>query len=219
MVGLLLFSFVILFSLGLFYFSQERKQILQQKFEELHVISNSKINQLVEFHKSHFRFLNYISGTVSISRSSIDVNFLLKSLYEQFSKASVSKEISLKLNLKVPGSLALVNTDEDKVLTILSELLDNSFKFTKEGVIELGNYIEGDKLFFYVNDTGCGIDSAKIESLFNYFEVINVKLTRKHSGVGLGLPIAKSYVEVLGGALNIRSEIGKYTSVHFWIPL
>lgn len=193
-------------------FNKEHREVFLEQVKAGSDWLTKTLNNLVEVSEIE-------SGTVSISRSSIDVNFLLKSLYEQFSKASVSKEISLKLNLKVPGSLALVNTDEDKVLTILSELLGNSFKFTKEGVIELGNYIEGDKLFFYVNDTGCGIDSAKIESLFNYFEVINVKLTRKHSGVGLGLPIAKSYVEVLGGALNISSEIGKYTSVHFWIPL
>ena len=97
----------------------------------------------------------------------------------------------------------------------MSNLINNAIKFTKQGSIRFGyQLLERNSLYFYVSDTGCGIDSAKKDSVFERF----VKLNSFVQGTGLGLPICKTIIERLGGKIGVESEIGKGTTFWFTIP-
>lgn len=170
------------------------------------------LNNLVEASKIE-------ANGLKIKISKVNVNDLLSNLLEHFKPQAVAKGISMKLDLKVPRKSSNIDTDEHKVISILSSLLINSLKFTKKGTIEIGNYIEGKMIWFFVNDTGCGINPDKLESVFNYFETANIAFSREHQGIGLGLSIVKSYVESLGGKIFIESKVGVFTSVVFCIPM
>ena len=97
-------------------------------------------------------------------------------------------------------------------------LIKNAIKFTQEGFIELGNYIEKDWLVFYVKDSGRGISKDRFEAIFGRFVQTDQNLTRAYEGSGLGLSITKAHVKALGGEISVESEPGKGSTFMFSIP-
>jgi CheY-like chemotaxis protein len=110
-----------------------------------------------------------------------------------------------------------VKTDTNKLIQVLSNLLENAMKFTKEGVIEFGYSLSKNKLEFYVKDTGIGIEKEEQKNIFNRF--MQGKLEQTHNqGVGLGLSIVKGIVAILGGEVWLNSHIGVGSTFFFSIP-
>ena len=100
----------------------------------------------------------------------------------------------------------------------MANLIDNAFKFTREGEVELGAYIDGRAVVFFVKDTGMGIAEENHEIIFQRFRQVDLSTSRKHGGNGLGLAISKGYVESMGGRIWVESEIGKGAQFFFTIP-
>jgi signal transduction histidine kinase len=113
----------------------------------------------------------------------------------------------------------VVECDRDKILTILTNLVKNSINFTEQGAIEFGCRKKDGFLEFFVSDTGIGISSQDKDLIFNRFRQCSEELTRTHEGAGLGLSIAKGYVELLGGRIWFESESGKGSTFYFTIPV
>jgi CheY-like chemotaxis protein len=118
----------------------------------------------------------------------------------------------------LPTRDAIVKTDNEKVYGVLTNLVKNAIKFTKEGSIEFGYEIKGEYLEFFVKDTGIGIPADQKELIFERFRQGNESNSRDYEGNGLGLSIAKSYVEMLGGKIWVESEVGKGSTFYFTIP-
>jgi len=132
----------------------------------------------------------------------------------------VSKEGNLKFITSFPknGKKYNILTDESKFMQILSYLLNNAFKFTKEGYIELGYKVKQNDYLIYVKDTGIGVNPENAESIFNYFTQENFSSTRNYGGLGVGLSISKSFVDMLGGSIWLESEVGKGSTFYFNLP-
>lgn len=125
----------------------------------------------------------------------------------RFSQAHSPAEISEKL----------VSTDKAKLAQVLENLCDNALKFTRTGEARLGvEKIQG-FMRFYVEDTGVGIPEEKQHLVFERFRQVDEGLTRNYDGVGLGLPIAKAYVEALGGKIWFDTS-SNGTTFYFTIP-
>ena len=93
-------------------------------------------------------------------------------------------------------------------------------KFTEAGKIELGYGInDHNEVEFYVEDTGIGIAEENFSLIFDRFRKIEEKALQLRSGSGLGLAISKFYVEMMGGKIWIKSELGKGSTFYFTIPL
>jgi len=103
--------------------------------------------------------------------------------------------------------------DELRIKQVLSNLLSNAFKYTREGTVELGIDClrEGDVVWFsaWIRDTGIGIRPEDIERLFSNYTQMDTKTNRKIEGTGLGLPIAKKMAELMDGVITVKSEYGK----------
>ncbi|HEX3006188.1 MAG TPA: response regulator, partial [Bacteroidales bacterium] len=84
--------------------------------------------------------------------------------------------------------------------------------------VEFGYYLKGEKLEFYVRDTGIGISTEKQKVIFDRFTQADDSLTRKFGGSGLGLAISKGLIELLGGKLWSTSAIGEGSTFYFTIP-
>jgi CheY-like chemotaxis protein len=97
-------------------------------------------------------------------------------------------------------------------------LIKNAIKFTENGKIEMGNYLENGNVWFYVSDTGIGIPEDKVEVIFERFVSVDNTLTRGYEGSGVGLSIVKAYVEALNGSITVESEPGKGSTFLFSIP-
>ncbi|WP_353571883.1 response regulator [Candidatus Albibeggiatoa sp. nov. BB20] len=114
----------------------------------------------------------------------------------------------------------IVDADENRVQQILHNLIGNAVKFTDEGIIDVSasQFSEG-WLMISVTDSGLGIPSEKLSTVFNPFEQADGSISREFGGTGLGLSITKQLVELHGGEIRIQSTEGHGTRVSFTLPL
>jgi PAS domain S-box-containing protein len=111
--------------------------------------------------------------------------------------------------------------DQAKVLHVLSILFKNAVKFIKNGEIEFGTEINKDikTIKLFVRDTGIGIEEEKIKIIFNRFRQANDSTTRTYGGLGIGLTIARQLVNIMGGTIDVQSQVGIGSEFSFTIPV
>jgi len=159
---------------------------------------------------------NIETGHVKISNNRVNVNNLVSGIYEQF--RIIAAKHHLKFSVNTPENEPVIITDETKLVQIISNLLNNSFKFTKKGKVSLSYSIKGKILEFVVTDTGHGIKKGDLERIFERFYQSDNTTNKKTEGTGLGLSICRAYTELLGGAIRAESVYGKGSSFIFTIP-
>ena len=187
------------------------------------VESEEDRNQLIsEIQKNNYKLLNIIDGLVSMSKVEAEAKSLVKS---QTNIVPVLQEIADYYRTMVDGSTVvlatqfpypeiLMNTDITKFKEIVNNLMQNAVKFTAQGSITLGfDLQQGDKLLLWVLDTGKGIAEEHQERIFERF----FKVDEYVPGTGLGLSVAKSHVESLGGSIGVDSVLGNGS--RFWVEL
>ncbi|RME16281.1 MAG: response regulator, partial [Bdellovibrio sp.] len=132
------------------------------------------------------------------------------------------KNIQLQIHI-APDVPDLILADKKRVSQVLFNLLDNAFKFTPKGSIQVKvslNKILGSKeaeLLFEVHDTGIGIPKEKLKTIFDSFEQVDSSISREYKGTGLGLAISKKLCELMGGKIWAESELHKGSSFYFTI--
>lgn len=189
--------------------SEEKKQyidIIEQSGQRMLSI----INDIVDISKIE-------SGQVSLNISRVNINVIIEELCSFFNYEASNNGIRLTYKLLPLENECWIQTDKTKLNQILTNLIKNAIKFTKEGMINVGCSVEGKSLLFYVKDTGQGISDAKKEIIFDRFSQGDLSLNRTHEGAGLGLAISKAYVEMMGGKIWVNSEINKGSTFYFTI--
>jgi signal transduction histidine kinase len=133
-------------------------------------------------------------------------------------RPSPSPGVSLEWHI-APG-LPVVETDSDKVLTILDNLLNNAIKFTDSGTItvRVDDVPASECVELRVEDTGPGIAEEYLPAIFEPFRQLDGTPTRRHGGAGLGLAIVHRYVELLGGKIEVHSRLGVGTTFIVTLP-
>jgi signal transduction histidine kinase len=113
-----------------------------------------------------------------------------------------------------------VVTDGGKLRQILQNLIDNAIKFTDKGKVTVSAryFPEAGSVEFKVADTGIGIPKEKLPTIFEKFRQVDSSETRLYGGVGLGLFIVRQYTELIGGRVEVESEVGKGSTVTVTIP-
>ncbi len=144
---------------------------------------------------------------------------LLNDIKTAFEPQAEKKNLKFQLQTHLPATLVNISSDPDKLKQIISNLLENALKFTDNGTIKLDVEALENQLIFHVSDTGIGIDSALHEVIFDRFRQVETALTRKFGGLGLGLSLAKSYAELLGGSIHLKSIPGSGTTFTVELPL
>lgn len=116
--------------------------------------------------------------------------------------------------------------DELRIVQILNNLISNATKFTSVGkiaveIVKTGQMGQKAELFFLVTDTGVGIAKENLDKLFKSFSQVDASISRKYGGTGLGLNISKQLVEMMGGTINVQSELNEGTMFSFsvWVDL
>jgi sensor histidine kinase YesM len=122
------------------------------------------------------------------------------------------------LRLEWPESLPCAHADESRLLQIMYNLIGNAIKFTPEGEVTVSALSEGGLLHIKVADTGIGIAKDKLETIFQSFEQLGTAVSKDYGGTGLGLGIAKRLVELHGGHISVRSEIGVGSTFTITLP-
>ncbi len=175
----------------------------------------SLIDDIIDFAKIE-------AGQIKILNQEFSLNSLLTQVQASFLSESLRKdktEVKLRIKKFFPNETCFIQSDPNRLRQILTNLVGNSLKFTKEGYIEFGyeEPKEG-KIEFFVKDTGIGIPEDKIGLIFERFVQADYSRSRKYSGSGLGLAISKGFVELLGGKMWVESKINEGSMFHFSIP-
>lgn len=152
-------------------------------------------------------------------KNEINVNSTLKNIYDQFVIRASGLKLDFSYQTDLSDSESLILTDNTKLTQIISNLLNNAFKFTYNGYVRFGYVFKNDILEFFVSDTGIGIPETHHVKIFDRFYQVESKKTRVYEGTGLGLAISKAYVELLGGRIWLSSESGIGTTFYFTIPV
>jgi PAS domain S-box-containing protein len=161
---------------------------------------------------------NVESGQAKVNITAINLNSMMKRLYEQFSIIAKTNNVSINLKATLPDEGSDILTDNTKLIQILSNLINNAVKFTKSGRIDYGYAVKDKFLEFFVKDTGIGISPENHSRIFDRFFQVDSAVSRQYGGTGLGLSICKGYVQLLGGTIKVDSEPGKGTLFIFTIP-
>jgi len=156
---------------------------------------------------------------IQVNKQNMDVNALLLELKKLFSfDRKYLNKSGLKFVADINEPECIIHTDPYKVRRILLALIDNSLKFTNKGVIKFGYSNNNSHIQFFVKDTGIGISPDSEKDIFNSFNQLENGLTKSYQGIGLGLTIAKSFVEILDGKIWFDSESNNGTIFYFSIP-
>jgi len=171
---------------------------------------NARINELHDLARGEL-------GMLSIRPEKVDVRDLLLQVVEEMSPVSARRQQTL--SSCIPPSLPVVRCDRTRVRQVAMNLLNNAFKFTSEGGrITLRAECADHTLVVHVEDTGAGIDGRLQERLFDpYFRVDGD--TERLSGLGLGLALCKSLVELHDGRIWVKSRPGKGSTFGFSLPI
>ncbi|MFA6618298.1 MAG: ATP-binding protein [Candidatus Neomarinimicrobiota bacterium] len=196
---------------------KEPKLSTSEKDQFISIIENSGI-RLLETVNDLIDFSKIEADQMKVSITKVNINELINKLYTFFTLEAQKK--GLKLFLNTTGSTTNINllSDKGKIYSILSNLIKNAIKYTQSGKIEFGYKKTENDLQFFVKDTGVGISKEKLEIIFDRFIRVGNDEEFFSEGSGLGLSITKAYVEMLGGKIWAKSEVGTGSQFYFTIP-
>jgi signal transduction histidine kinase len=173
------------------------------------------------------RLLNMIDSLLDIAMieaGKLEVRIEAVELEEIIRSAATTIESTLNRNhvqliRNIASDLPVLNTDRDKLRQIVLNLLDNAAKFTERGKIKISASQQNGALKLEVSDTGIGIRREDLNQVFEEFHRGGLSTVKKYRGTGLGLAIVKRLVGLLGGSIELSSEVNVGSSFTVTLPL
>ncbi len=174
------------------------------------------VNEILDFSKIE-------SGMLSLAPEAFNFYHCLDDIHSLF--APVASEKGLLFELKRDNNLPVyIIGDEGRIRQILTNLINNAVKFTERGSVTLNVHLKKTTkkktdIEFSVIDTGIGIAEDKLDKVFETFTQLDSSTIRKAGGTGLGLSLCKSFVEMMGGQLDLTSQKGQGSTFCFTISV
>jgi len=187
--------------------SQEERMQYMEIIESNNSRLLSLVNEILDLSRVE-------SGEIVVKNSPTDLNYLMNSIKQLF-KFRCPDTVSLIWNK--PSLPARMNTDENRLIQVFSNLISNALKHTPKGSITYGYEMLNDtqEVKFYVKDTGSGIDPKFIEHIFDAYASKDAEQQR---GFGLGLALCRIIVEKMGGHIDVVSTLGEGSTFTFTLP-
>lgn len=158
------------------------------------------------------------AGKMELHEVDFDLHATLRTLQAMLQQKAANKGLRLVVEI-APDVPVYVHADQGKLRQVLINLLNNAIKFTAQGSVTLRVRMEaGGQGLFIVEDTGAGIAPEEMEQLFSEFEQT---ASGRHSqeGTGLGLPISRKFIQMMGGEITVHSRVGQGTTFTVRVPL
>ena len=198
---------------------------IRDKYKEMadaiHISSRNLLN-----------LLNDILDFSKIEAGEITIELIPFSPYRMMNQienlyAPVASKNNIQFNMIADGDLPdTLISDPARLQQILNNLINNAFKFTTKGSVDVTISIkkqpaknQNQSLEICVSDTGIGIAKEKHEIIFQKFQQADISTTRKYGGTGLGLSITKDLVEIMGGQIHLESKVGEGTKFYINLPV
>ncbi len=179
--------------------------------------------------KSGQRMLNTVNDLIDISKietgqmqvvlTETNLREQVINLFNFFKPEAMEKSLDFRLSENIDPAMALVRTDVPKLDSIMTNLIKNALKYTDSGFVEIRVSLTGNRFEFCVADSGIGVPEERKHAIFNRFEQADIEDSRALQGAGLGLAITRAYVEMLGGTIQLESELGIGSEFTVSIPV
>jgi heavy metal sensor kinase len=188
---------------------EEFRQILQSNLEEINRMSGI-IEYMLDLSKAE-------AGDLSLDLRELDLKDLLAEQVQSVRLLAREKHV----NLVFEGNRSVfVKADEMHLRQVFRNLLDNAVQYTSAGgEVRLAVDVAGSRVKVTVLDTGIGIPAESLPKIFDRFYRVDKARNRAHGGSGLGLSLAKSFVEAHGGTIEVSSEPGQGSVFTVYLPL
>lgn len=205
--------------IGLFDLIQEDNLTKDQK-DYLGIMKSSG-DDLIQIVNDVLDITKLEAGKLELRSEPFDLSNLAKKSALLFASKSKEKGIVLKTEIS-PFATKFIG-DSARITQIMNNLLSNAIKFTSEGEVGFVVTHKNGRIYFEVRDSGMGIPEDKMGSLFEKFEQIESNTIKRkdgtQSGTGLGLPICKELIELMGGELEVESVLGEGSTFKFTLDL
>ncbi|MBE0419188.1 CHASE domain-containing protein [Pseudoalteromonas nigrifaciens] len=169
------------------------------------------LNDLLDFSKME-------AGKLDLMQEPVDIGRLAEEIVNLIQFEVSVKSLEIKLDYDKNTNL-MINTDAIRLKQVLLNLLNNAVKFTAQGSITLKIWQSKTMTYLSVSDTGIGISKEAQKKLFRPFAQADNSTSRQYGGTGLGLSICKKLVELMGGAIDLKSTAGQGSTFTFSLPL
>jgi len=188
-----------------------------EKHDYVNIVSKSS-KQLMRIMNDIVEVSKIASGQLTANPIPFDLNVLIRDICSQFSSVAENKKLVLSYKTGLPDLASRIKLDDMKLRHVLFNVIDNAIKFTEKGSVTVSYELKESILEFKVIDTGIGIQPEFKEAIFERFRQLDDSYTRKYGGSGLGLSIAKSYCEFLGGKIWVESVPGSGSTFFIHLP-
>lgn len=173
------------------------------------------INDILDFSKIE-------AGHFELDPTKFDLKSLIQQQANEYSIRAKQQELFFDCNID-PAVPQEIEADSVRLKQVINNLIGNALKFTHRGYVKLNIKLleneTGHQLQFEVKDTGIGIAKDKLDSIFDKFQQADGSTARQYGGTGLGLAISQKIVELMGGKLQVTSEVDLGSSFYFSIPI
>jgi len=198
------------------------------EFLQYEKLNDRQLNLVNDIHSSAKSLLTIINEILDMSKieagklSLMPVNYdfykFLDDIISMIKYMTDNKGLGFKFDTS--GDIPrYIFGDDIRLKQILTNLCGNAVKFTGRGYVSLRVIALDETILFEIKDTGRGISKNEMPTIFDPFEQSKSKQNRELVGTGLGLPITRNYVEMMGGKIMIESELGKGTTFTVEIPM
>ena len=203
-------------SVILLYASMLREQLGGEASEHLDMVLQSAMRLRVMI--DDMLTLRHVdAGKAVLERSVFCMKELITEVVNEFSQLASAKQQWLSLSL--PDERLEIDADRQRIYLVLSNLLSNAVKFTPaHGRVKISAERKGRDLWVAATDTGIGVPACEYDRIFERFYQIESSLNRRHEGIGLGLSMARSMVELHQGRIWVESVEGKGSRFTFVLP-
>lgn len=157
------------------------------------------------------------SNQISINKAPFAVHAVFEEL-ENYYRLNNIKNIEIKYIRSQGNESVVVQNDLVRFRQVLTNLLSNAYRFTEEGYIKFGFEVYHNEVEFYVSDTGIGIKQDNFDKIFDYLQKVKEQDLFFQGGSGLGLPISRKLVELMGGRIWLQSKEGEGSTFFFTVP-
>jgi PAS domain S-box-containing protein len=158
------------------------------------------------------------AGKIEIVESPFSMDSVFAFVQQNSAVMAKDKNIDIRFENHLGSSIFL--GDKLRIKQILMNIVSNAIKFTEAGTVSVNfSYSTKDEVVFTVCDTGIGMDTDAISTLFKRFEQADLSITRKFGGTGLGMAISKSLVELMNGKLSVVSKVDVGSTFTVRLPL
>lgn len=186
----------------------------QHKFLDITKRNIDRLGRLID---DVLDFQKIEAGKMEFDMQENDINEVVREIQKTMSP--LVNEKGLTISAVLDESLPLASFDADKIIQVLTNLVDNAIKFTKKGDIIIATSKSNSSVHISVQDTGHGIKKEDLPRLFYEFEQLSDVNNRKTGGTGLGLAISRQIIKEHNGRIWAESEFGKGTTINFMLPI